>query len=452
MCEGAQLEVSVSVESIWSLIHDACDSWLLTSPPPIYVFNVSFSGVVMSNSFSVFKASFERLSQFTVYCLVRAVGDPSELVSEAIIQRIGPVFETSARLLSDEEWEQVILFEDPLRTVEDRTNFELWNDYTRDSTILARKHGLAADAIWSHSDIAAWVVAITREFDGALKTECGSNITSDPSKGIITTIHNIADRSARYCAILEERRAADSSSADEKNCDDHWLQRFQNEYEKLVPLSSIPESERLAEFERREAIRRALYELPDAPKPSSTPARHTAYHDLQSELIAEWVNGSWSKEDHDSFRTWWRIQKFAPDRRPSFRDEDLQRRTKNLALLFSDLGKQSRMGVPPEDVPDKDEQNPSTEKTQELATLLPQPPKRYGAGEDGLRRDAKIYELAKAKWTNGEIAKEIEQLASDENWESISANHVSVRLKEYCQHMVIPMLSRRGGRPKAKTS
>jgi hypothetical protein len=83
--------------------------------------------------------------------------------------------------------------------------------------------------------------------------------------------------------------------------------------------------------------------------------------------------------------------------------------------------------------------------------ISPIPPKRYGAGEDGLRRDAKIYELAKSNWTNEEIAKEIEKLSAKEKWVSIGPNYVSVRLKEYCLHKGLSMLNRTGGRPKTKT-
>lgn len=88
-------------------------------------------------------------------------------------------------------------------------------------------------------------------------------------------------------------------------------------------------------------------------------------------------------------------------------------------------------------------------ETKQVDPKPPMPPKRYGAGEDGLRRDAKIYELANANWTNKQIAEEIERLSSTENWESISVPHIHTRLAKYCLHTGLPVIIRRAGRPKS---
>ncbi|XZE46109.1 hypothetical protein SH467x_001377 [Pirellulaceae bacterium SH467] len=76
--------------------------------------------------------------------------------------------------------------------------------------------------------------------------------------------------------------------------------------------------------------------------------------------------------------------------------------------------------------------------------------KPYGAGEDGLRRDAKIYQLALEKWTNLDIAKKIEELSGPENWESIGDSHVSRRLKEFCLYKNLPVPDRPVGRPRSR--
>ena len=47
-----------------------------------------------------------------------------------------------------------------------------------------------------------------------------------------------------------------------------WLLRYHQEYERLPPLGTLPECERNAEYERREAKRLELYAAPNAPKPA----------------------------------------------------------------------------------------------------------------------------------------------------------------------------------------
>jgi hypothetical protein len=88
-------------------------------------------------------------------------------------------------------------------------------------------------------------------------------------------------------------------------------------------------------------------------------------------------------------------------------------------------------------------------ETEVLPSEQPRPPKSYGAGEDGLRRDAKIYALAEAGWKNEDIAKEIEKLSPIEKWECIGASHVPRRLEKYCLHTGSPVLNRGPGRPKS---
>ena len=85
-----------------------------------------------------------------------------------------------------------------------------------------------------------------------------------------------------------------------------------------------------------------------------------------------------------------------------------------------------------------------------LLSMLPELTMPYGAGEDGLRRDAKIYDLASSGWTNQNIAKEIERLAPEEKWEAIGETHIHTRLDKYTSYTGKPSLNRRSGRPRSR--
>ncbi len=76
------------------------------------------------------------------------------------------------------------------------------------------------------------------------------------------------------------------------------------------------------------------------------------------------------------------------------------------------------------------------------------PKVKYSAGEDGFRRDEKIAELADRGWTNEEIAKEIERLSPQEEWDSIQMGHIKKRLTEYYAFIGKTKPIRMGGRPK----
>lgn len=115
---------------------------------------------------------------------------------------------------------------------------------------------------------------------------------------------------------------------------DEWLEKYRREYESLPPLASIPESEREDEFHRREEIRKALYALPDAPRPSELSDLEKIVQCAKDDLIASWINEAWCPEDQTLLHTWWRVHDFAGEYRPKFNDETLERKSANLELLI----------------------------------------------------------------------------------------------------------------------
>ncbi len=117
--------------------------------------------------------------------------------------------------------------------------------------------------------------------------------------------------------------------------EDPWLQRYRAEYERLPTLSSLPEADREAEYERREAIRKKLLSLPEAPVRDLRSDREKKIDDNRAALIADWILQRWNAEDLDAFHSWWLIDNFASDRLPQFLDADLTRRARNLVLQSS---------------------------------------------------------------------------------------------------------------------
>ena len=87
------------------------------------------------------------------------------------------------------------------------------------------------------------------------------------------------------------------------------------------------------------------------------------------------------------------------------------------------------------------------------STLLELLPKviGYSAGEDGLRRDAKIAELADAGWTNEQIAAEIERLSPIEAWDAVNKGHIRKRLKDFYKFQNETKPVRTGGRPRKQS-
>ncbi len=132
---------------------------------------------------------------------------------------------------------------------------------------------------------------------------------------------------------------------------DEWSKRYRRDYESLPPLASIPESERLNEYHRRELIRNALYALPDAPKPSELSDLEKNVQSAKADLIASWINGAWCREDQTLFHTWWRVHDFAGEYRPEFKNDELKRKSANLEILrkkTSNSGELQSDGVFPE--------------------------------------------------------------------------------------------------------
>lgn len=132
--------------------------------------------------------------------------------------------------------------------------------------------------------------------------------------------------------------------------EDPWLQRYRAEYERLPTLSSLPEADREAEYERREAIRKKLLSLPEAPVRDLRSDREKKIDDNRAALIADWILQRWNAEDLDAFHSWWLLDNFASDRLPQFLDADLNRRARNMVLLSSADG---------EPLPQKSESRPS---------------------------------------------------------------------------------------------
>lgn len=75
----------------------------------------------------------------------------------------------------------------------------------------------------------------------------------------------------------------------------------------------------------------------------------------------------------------------------------------------------------------------------------------YAAGEDGLRRDAKIAELVDAGWKNEQIAAEIERLSPIDGWDAINKGHIRKRLEEFYKFMGEDKPVRKGGRPRKQS-
>jgi hypothetical protein len=128
---------------------------------------------------------------------------------------------------------------------------------------------------------------------------------------------------------------------------DEWLKRYRRDYESLPPLASFPESEREAESQRRESIRKALYALPDAPKPNELSDLEKNVQSAKADLIASWINGAWCREDQTLFHTWWRVHDFAGEYRPEFNDETLERKSRNLAKYLWDPTVERHLGGSP---------------------------------------------------------------------------------------------------------
>lgn len=123
---------------------------------------------------------------------------------------------------------------------------------------------------------------------------------------------------------------------------DEWLEKYRREYESLPPLASIPEFEREYEFHRREEIRKALYALPDAPRPSELSDLEKIVQCAKDDLIASWINEAWCPEDQTLLHTWWLVHDFAGEYRPEFNDKTLARKSANLEILRK---KQSNSGA-----------------------------------------------------------------------------------------------------------
>jgi len=133
---------------------------------------------------------------------------------------------------------------------------------------------------------------------------------------------------------------------------DEWSKRYRRDYESLPPLKSFPESKRKAEAERRESIRKALYALPDAPKPSELSDLEKNVQTAKADLIASWINGAWCREDQTLFHTWWRVHDFAGEYRPEFKNDELKRKSANLEILLKtqrNSGDFQSGGVSPKD-------------------------------------------------------------------------------------------------------
>ncbi len=109
---------------------------------------------------------------------------------------------------------------------------------------------------------------------------------------------------------------------------ERWYERFRREYESLPRLNSIPEQERLAEFERRKLIREDLYKLPGAPKQVAPTQLETA----QAHLIACWLHRKWEPSDLQEFYVWWTKHEFSPEFKPKFKSEELDRLANNMLL------------------------------------------------------------------------------------------------------------------------
>ncbi|MCR9294590.1 MAG: hypothetical protein NXI32_17875 [bacterium] len=84
----------------------------------------------------------------------------------------------------------------------------------------------------------------------------------------------------------------------------------------------------------------------------------------------------------------------------------------------------------------------------EFAMLTPFEANYYQLGEDGFRRDAKIYELVSRKWNNADIVQELEKLAPTENWDPVGVSSIKDCLNRYIKFTGKPPLVRKGGRPK----
>ena len=76
-------------------------------------------------------------------------------------------------------------------------------------------------------------------------------------------------------------------------------------------------------------------------------------------------------------------------------------------------------------------------------------PTNYPAGPDGYRRDRRIYELARNRFTNENIVLTIEKESPIQKWEPVVESTISDCIKRITQFDQLQMIVRKGGRPRA---
>ncbi len=128
-----------------------------------------------------------------------------------------------------------------------------------------------------------------------------------------------------------------------------WLARYHCDYETLSRLDTLPESEREAEYERRNAIRHELLALPDAPKTIQQTQAERIKSELRTTLGFRCLTEN-RFPDHDRLWNW--IQSDCDQRMiPDFEDDSLNRLANDLriALLATEIRAEALAMVVPTD-------------------------------------------------------------------------------------------------------